>query len=99
MEKIITFDDNNIKFNNAIELSVKNKEELISNISAAIMEEYLSHDCELHDLLDSIHVSDISISDAVRIYANLYNTIEGDNTFRFFAEGGYLDLSTNKQYI
>jgi|GEM_PF-4216169 len=76
MEKIITFDDNNIRYE--IELSVKNKEKLISNISAAIMEEYLSHDCELHDLLDSIHVSDISISDAVRIYANLYNTIEGE---------------------
>ena len=99
MKKIITFNDNNIKINNAIELSVKNKEELISNISTDIIEKYLSHDCELYDLLDSIYVSDISISDAVRLYDNLYSTIEGDNTFRFFAEGGYLDLSTNKQYI
>lgn len=97
MQKVIKFDNKEIEIKESIDIPYKDKDQILEQVCDAIKEEYRKYDCEIHDILDSLCVNNLSICDVTRVYAKIYNDIEGDLTIRR-CEGEYFDIAKNALY-
>jgi len=98
MDIVIKFNDKKIGVKDVIQVKPEEIEELLTKIIDELVTEYTKGDYEIHDLLNSICINDLSISDVTTIYARLYHIIESDTILRKYCEGGYVNVATNTIY-